>query len=391
MRMDQPYSRVADALLDHQYWSPNDPQKTPYDDTGWTFGELFNVRVLRVIDAKVLETPMERVSAVKVHGGISGGSSTFVINANADTALATLRYRLKEASIEAAEEPFEAGGRKFARGSFIISKVDTEALRREVADLGLQAVGLPSAPAVKSHPLRAARVALLHTWLSTQTEGWWRLALDQMEIPYSYISTQQVAQEDDLRSKYDVILFPPTGRGDAMAVINGLPMSWGNALPWKNTPETPNIGKEDSTEDMRPGLGWSGVEHLQNFVRQGGVLVTVMNTASLAADLRMAPGVAIEPPKQMKIVGSVLKSVNIDAASPIAYGFGDNLPVYCDNGPIFNISNVAGSRGGPRRLGSEPGPRPTGRGGAEDPDFTPGRRSRKLRKSRTLKPGRRSP
>src|SRR5262249_19279543 len=40
VRMDQPYSRVADALLDHQYWSPNDPQKTPYDDTGWTFGEL---------------------------------------------------------------------------------------------------------------------------------------------------------------------------------------------------------------------------------------------------------------------------------------------------------------------------------------------------------------
>src|SRR5262249_55048875 len=39
VRMDQPYSRIADALLDHQYWSPEDPQKTPYDDTGWTFGE----------------------------------------------------------------------------------------------------------------------------------------------------------------------------------------------------------------------------------------------------------------------------------------------------------------------------------------------------------------
>ena len=34
VRMDQPYSRIADALLDYQYWSPNDPQKTPYDDTG---------------------------------------------------------------------------------------------------------------------------------------------------------------------------------------------------------------------------------------------------------------------------------------------------------------------------------------------------------------------
>jgi hypothetical protein len=194
-----------------------------------------------------------------------------------------------------------------------------------------------------------------------------------MQIPYSYISTQQVAADDSLRSKYDVILFPPTGRGDAMAVVNGLPMNWGNPLPWKNTPETPNIGKEDSTDDIRPGLGWNGVEHLQKFVQQGGVLITVMDTANLAVSLRMVSGVALEPPKQMKIVGSILKAVNLDAASPIAYGFGDNLPVYCDNGPIFMISNVAGSRGGPRRLGSEPGPRPTGRGGPEDPDFTPGR------------------
>jgi Zinc carboxypeptidase len=373
VRMDQPYSRVADALLDHQYWSPNDPQKTPYDDTGWTFGELFNVRVLRVTDPKVLATPMEHVSGVRAQGGITGGSTVFVINANADTALATLRYRMKDANIAASEQPFEAAGHKFARGSFIITNPDVEALRRAVSELGLQAVGLASAPQVKSHQVRAARVALLHTWLSTQTEGWWRMALDQIGIPYTYMSTQQAARETDLRSKYDVILFPPTGRGDAMAVVNGLPVTWGNPLPWKNTPETPNIGKEDSTDDMRPGLGWEGVAHLEDFVRHGGLLITVMDTASLAVTLRMVAGVAIEAPKQMKIVGSVLKSINIDPASPIAYGFGDNLPVYCDNGPIFNLSDVAGGRGGPRRLGSEPGPRPTGRGGLEDPDFTPGR------------------
>ena len=42
VRMDQPYSRVADALLDRQYWAPDDPQKHPYDDTGWSFSQLFN-------------------------------------------------------------------------------------------------------------------------------------------------------------------------------------------------------------------------------------------------------------------------------------------------------------------------------------------------------------
>src|SRR5256712_3789217 len=57
VRMDQPYSRIADALLDHQYWSPDDPQKTPYDDPGWTLGELFHVQLPRVTAPKLLDVP----------------------------------------------------------------------------------------------------------------------------------------------------------------------------------------------------------------------------------------------------------------------------------------------------------------------------------------------
>ena len=110
VRMDQPYSRIADALLDYQYWSPDDPQKTPYDDTGWTFGELFGVQVARVTDAKVLDAAMERVKEVRAPGGVKGEGTVFAINNNAEPALATLRYKLKDASMEAAEEPFEAGG-----------------------------------------------------------------------------------------------------------------------------------------------------------------------------------------------------------------------------------------------------------------------------------------
>ena len=34
----------------------------------------------------------------------------------------------------------------------------------------------------------------MHTWLSTQSEGWWRLEFDRHKIPYEYISTQTVAQ-----------------------------------------------------------------------------------------------------------------------------------------------------------------------------------------------------
>ena len=62
----------------------------------------------------------------------------------------------------------------------------------------------------------------------------------------------------------------------------------------------------------------------------------------------------------------------VDATSPIAYGYNDNLAIWSDNGPIFNVSNIIGGRGG-RRLGADDASRPTGRGTADDPDVPQGR------------------
>ena len=374
IRMDQPYSRIADALLDYQYWSPDDPQRTPYDDTGWTFGELFDVQVTRATDAKVLETPMERVAEIRPRGGVIGTGAAFAINNTAEPALAALRYRLRNTSFDAAEEPFEAAGHKFARGSFLLRNADAAELNRAATELGLEVVALSDAPAVKTHPVRAARIALLHTWQSTQTEGWWRQALDLLQIPYDYISTQAVAKEANLNAKYDVILFPPVGfAGNPITVINGLPTDWGNPLPWKTTTETPNlVGKNDSTDDVRPGLGWSGVAHLQEFVEKGGVLLTVMDTARFVSGLGFEDSVVAAQGQRLKSIGSVLRTAVVDANSPIAYGYGDTLSAYFDNGPIFTLTSIVGGRGF-RRLGGETRIRPTGRGTANDPDFTPGR------------------
>src|SRR6185295_12660067 len=143
LRMDQPYSRIADTLLDYQYWAPDDPQRNPYDDTGWTFGELFNVKVVRVTDTKVLDVAMEPVKGdVAASGGVSGSGSIFAIGHNADPSLATLRYRLKDAQIDVAEEPFDGGGQSFRRGSFIIHGVSADALTKVTTELGLKATAL---------------------------------------------------------------------------------------------------------------------------------------------------------------------------------------------------------------------------------------------------------
>ncbi len=255
VRMDQPYSRIADMMLDYQYWSPNDPQRNIYDDTAWTFGELGNVQVVRVLDVKVLDATMEKISGeVRSSGGVQGSGSVFAINHNADNSLMTLRYRFRNASFEAAEEPFEAAGTKFNRGSFIVRNAGREDLDKAAAELGLKAYAMDSAPSVKTHPIKVARIAIMHTWLSTQDEGWWRLEFDRYKVPFDYISTQDVSKETNLNAKYDVIIFAPVGRANPQQIVSGMPMS-GNPLPWKKTDLTPNLGNTDETDDMRPGIG----------------------------------------------------------------------------------------------------------------------------------------
>jgi hypothetical protein len=132
------------------------------------------------------------------------------------------------------------------------------------------------------------------------------------------------------------------------------------------------MGKDDWTDDIRPGLGWSGLENLQRFAQKGGLLITVMDTADLAVEYGLTQGVSITRPQKLKLVGSVVKSRLVDSASPIAYGYDDGLSIYSFEGPIFNVSNSASGRGG-RRLQPDGEERLTGRGTKGDPDTPQGR------------------
>src|SRR6202012_6150212 len=155
-------------------------------------------------------------------------------------------------------------------------------------------------------------------------------------------------------------------------IINGLPTTWGNPLPWKNTAETPNlVSKNDSTDDVRPGLGWDGLAKLHEFVAKGGVLLTATDTSNFAISSGFENGVTLNQAHQLNIVGSVLSAHLVDGTSPIAYGYSDKVSVYCDNGPIFSLTAIAGERRR-RRRGSHSKERPTGRGSMDDPDVLGG-------------------
>jgi len=370
VRMDQPYSRIADVLLDRQYWAPDDPQKHPYDDTAWTMGDLFGTEVVRVTDNAVLQAKMDAVAEpVHAKGGISGSGPVYLVDNNAESSLITLRYGLKGATIDVAEKAFDAEGRHFGAGALIVRKVDNAAFGKKLGELGVEAYAAAAAPDVPTHALAAPRIALMHTWIDTQAEGWWRMALDKLGVPYSYISTQTVAREDDLRRKYDVILFGPVGFDDSGTILNGTPL-WGDPIPWKVSAITPNMGI-DSTDDIRPGLGGPGLAHLHRFVDQGGLLLAAGDAAKFAIDMGLAPGVSVTPAKDVRVVGSVLKAIVTDSASPVAFGYGKEFAAYSADGLSFKLSNLLA--GGDNLPNSKDYKRPTGRGGPHDIDAPEGR------------------
>jgi hypothetical protein len=380
VRMDQPYSRIADALLDYQYWAPNDPQARPYDDTGWTFPEGFAVQAVRITDTKVLDIAMEPVKGeLSPPCGVVGTGTTFAVNHNADNALISLRYALKTADIQIAEEPFESNGTKFTRGSFVITRVAQDELDRVVKELGLKAYAITAAPSVKMHAARAARVAILHGWTNTQTEGWWRQAFDVYKIPYDYVDPQTIRDTPNLRAKYDVIVFGPGGN---QSVVQGLPL-WRTPIPYRHSTETPNIGTWAQTDDTRIGLGLQGLMHLREFIDAGGVFIGSNSSAEFGIT-NFTHGVSLNRPgANSRVVGSLLRTKLVDHASPIVYGVPDNLAMYSDSGESFSVSaNVGGGgrgagggapggAGGGR--GGGPGGRPTGRGTPDDPDVVQGR------------------
>jgi hypothetical protein len=376
IRMDQPYSRMADMLLDTQYYNVTDP--APYDDTGWTIGAMRNVKTVRIIDKSALDAPMSLLTAdAKVTGQLNGSGSVkaYLINHNTDNTLATLRFRLKDVKMSAAEDSFKIGDHEFNTGSFIIKTEGNspdlkQRLEAAVVDLGLKAQGVDKLPDVKSHELAVPRIAIVHTWTNTQNEGWYRIEFDRLNIPYSYISDQTIRNTPNLRDKFDVLIFPPVG-GSAQTIVNGMPMR-GDPIPWKASAVTPNFANSpDQTDDMRGGMGVTGVANLQKFIEGGGLFITIGGISQVPIDYGITSGVSIQQPDKLQARGSIYNSTISDRKSPIAYGYDAGLPLYFNQTPLFQVATGGGGGFG----GGEGGPggggganRASGRGGVNDPD-----------------------
>ena len=367
IRGDQPYHTLLEMYFGVQNYPLANPR--PYDDTGWTMQYMRNVKLHRIADKSILEKPMTLLTSdARASGGVAGEGGTLVVEHTSDNNLMTFRLKNKDVGMEVAEEDFDLNGRTLRAGALIIPHANRPKLEPQLKDLGLSAWAVAAAPKVKTHFMTMPRIGYIHTWSRTQDEGWVRAALDYYDVPYTYFADQKL-KEGNLRSKYDVIVFPHVS-GAPASIINGIAMAGTVPVPYKKTEQTPNLGGIDETDDIRGGMGMEGLEELARFVQQGGTLITEGGTTTLMAEYNLAGGVRVEHPTELFARGSILRGVFSDLKSPIAYGYdGKDLPVYFNQDPVLSATAAAFAGGG--RGGAGGGPINGGAGQNVTPNAVP--------------------
>jgi hypothetical protein len=129
----------------------------------------------------------------------------------------------------------------------------------------------------------------------------------------------------------------------------------------------------DQTDDMRGGMGVTGVANVQKFIEDGGLFITIAGVSQVPIDYGITNGVSIQQADRLQARGSIYNSSFSDRKSPIAYGYDATLPIYFSQSPLFQVAaggggfggGGGGGQGGP---GGGPQSRASGRGGVTDPD-----------------------
>jgi len=345
VKMDQPYRNLAVNLLESQKYPQDAPRA--YDDTGWTLGYHMDVKTVEIKDKAVFDVPVTAIEGpVRVRGRIDGGkaSGAYIVNNTAINNLLPARMKLKGYKVFASEAPFEFKKKSYNAGSMIIPVSGTaDRIHQDVQSIadefGLKVMSSKKIPEVKTHELDIPRIAIFHTWSSAQDDGWVRFAFDDLGIPFSMIHKDHI-KKGSLKDIYDVILFSNCRGRKGADIVNGLDPEHRGPLAFIRGEEFKHLGTPDFSEDITGGMGIEGVNHLQDFVKEGGLLIMLQNPVRVAVDFGLVRGIDVfQTSRDFYNPGSILRGEIVNEKHPISYGYDKNLPLYRNHsGPLLSVS-----------------------------------------------------
>jgi hypothetical protein len=146
-------------------------------------------------------------------------------------------------------------------------------------------------------------------------EGWTRLLLERFGFSYASILDDEL-QDGDLGRSYDVIILPDDNVGRMTGESSGDGGGGGSYFV---------TGRDAYPPEYRSGFGQQGVDALEAFVSNGGILVTFAGASALPIakfGLPIRNVVESVPSSEFWSPGSTLR-MNVDNTNPLAYGMPD--------------------------------------------------------------------
>jgi hypothetical protein len=336
VRMDQPYRGYALDLLTAQKFPADKTPYEPYDDVAWALPFSLGVEVKTIADPAVKDVATTlRSTAPRYRGTVSGQGPVYLLKDAGQEALLAARVRLARLPVEIAERAFRAGDADYPAGTWIVRAEAgaRDALVSAAEDLGLDFVSAP-APDVARHPADWPRLGVLQAWADTQSAGWMRMVLDERNVPYTLVMDEDV-RRGDLKGRFDVIVMPNSD--DSLRdIVTGIDPRY-SPLAYTKTPEFPTHGSPTSSPDITGGLTYAGVGNIEQFVRAGGVLVTLGGASTLPLDGGIARNVRRARTKDLFTPGSELRARFRRPDHPIAYGYSERTSAFRESRPLYSV------------------------------------------------------
>jgi len=316
--MTQVFARYAKDMLEKQTYpevrrAPNAPPEPPYDVTAWSLGLMLGVDTVFVKDPLPSMKMTKVEAAPKITGDVTGNGNRFAFDYKGpDTAIAINRLLKDGAHIN-----FDGPSR------IAVTNVSRAKIESVSKDFGLSVKAADARtknaePRTANGEIRAPRVAMYQPWTGgNMDEGWTRWVLEQYEFNLTSIHNADI-RAGKLRQKFDAIILADQ---DARAIVDGF--------------DAPAIRTE-----YRGGIGEAGVEHLKQFVADGGTLVTMGNACDLAIEKLPIPVRNLKKGltrDQHFAPGAILK-LEVDTQHPLGYGVAADTYGFYINSPFFQLT-----------------------------------------------------
>jgi hypothetical protein len=342
VKADQAFRpHVLDMFLPQQH--PNDfafpgaPPTAPYDNAGWTLAYQMGV----AFDApqQGFDGPFEQLDAFALDpepAMVSGpsGADAFVVDHRVNDAFVLVNRALAAGhDVGWLTEPVDVDGQTWPAGAFVFEARARGLLEEAARETGVPVHGLAEAPQGETLELGEVRIGLWDQYGGSMPSGWTRFILEQFEFDYEVVYPPDL-DEGDLRARFDVLIFP-----DGAIPDEDRGGGWGQ-------PDEDFVATIPA--EYRERLGSVSVEatvpNILEFVRDGGVAITVGSSTSLAthAGLPVSNHLVDEsgtPYDRTEYFtpGSV-HDIALEHRTPLTHGLDERAYVLHSHSPVFDVA-----------------------------------------------------